>query len=237
MLIRTIFNDMEKGYFIDLAANEWRNISNSYGLESFNNWDGVCIEPNPQYHEGLLSNRRCKIFVNPVGMKNGENVTFNIGRGAFGGIVGGEFDNEQKKTGDVTFELVTLTTILDFVSAPTKIQYLSLDVEGAEYIAMKNFNFEKYTIYAMTVERPKPKLHSLLTKKGYVYVTELTNWGECLYLHHSLPNFAEMYAKFHQEKISNWYGKEREYVRLPKWDGNVAEYLIQAEKIYKEHHE
>jgi hypothetical protein len=237
MLILTIFNDMQNGYFIDLAANDWKSLSNTYGIEGFNNWNGVCIEPNPQYHGGLLCNRRCKIFTNPVGLQNGEKVTFNIGGGAFGGIVGSEFDNVREKAGDVTFETVTLTTILDFVSAPTKIQYLSLDVEGAEYIAMKGFNFEKYTIYAMTVERPKGKLHALLTKNGFVFVYMFSHFGECLYLDHSLPNFGEMFPKFYQDKMPHWNGKDHEYLRLPKWDGNVADYLTQAEKVYKEHHE
>jgi hypothetical protein len=237
MLIKTIFNDMPNGYFIDLASNDWDKLSNSYVLEGFNNWNGVCIEPNPQYHGGLLCNRRCKIFVNPVGLQNGEKVTFNIGGGVYGGIVGGEFDNAQKKTGDVTYELVTLTTILDFVYAPRQIQYLSLDVEGAEYLAMKNFNFEKYTIYAMTVERPKPKLHSLLAKNGFVFTYVLTVFGECLYLHHSLPNFGEMFSKFYQDKMPHWNDQDHQYLRRPKWDGNAAEYVSRAEKGFKEHHD
>jgi FkbM family methyltransferase len=236
MLMLTIFNDMENGYFIDLAANDWKHISNSYLLEGFNNWKGVCIEPNPMYIVGLLSNRKCKIFTNPVGQKNGETVTFNLGA-ANGGIVGNEFDNVQEKPGDTTFETVTLTTILDFVSAPTKIQYLSLDVEGAEYIAMKGFNFEKYTIYAMTVERPKGKLHALLTKNGFVFIYMFSHFGECLYLHHSLPNFEAMLKKFHQDTVPEWNEKKHEYLRLPKWDANITEYLNKAEKIYLEHHD
>jgi hypothetical protein len=46
-----------------------------------------------------------------------------------------------------------------------------------------------------------------------------------------------MYAKFYQDKMPHWNSKDREYVRVPKWDGNVADYLTQAEKVYKEHHE
>lgn len=46
-----------KGYFIDLAANDFKFLSNSYSLETFEHWEGVCIEANRQYWEGHLSRR------------------------------------------------------------------------------------------------------------------------------------------------------------------------------------
>ena len=46
------------GYFIDLAANDWKYLSNTYSLERYGGWNGLCIEPNSIYWEGYL-NRRC----------------------------------------------------------------------------------------------------------------------------------------------------------------------------------
>tara|TARA_Y100001954_G_scaffold215245_1_gene245355 strand:+ start:400 stop:522 length:123 start_codon:yes stop_codon:yes gene_type:complete len=34
------------GYFIDLAANDWQKDSNAYALETFDGWNGLCVEPN-----------------------------------------------------------------------------------------------------------------------------------------------------------------------------------------------
>ena len=31
-------------FFIDLAANDWRRIPNSYSLETYDGWSGICIE-------------------------------------------------------------------------------------------------------------------------------------------------------------------------------------------------
>ena len=49
------------GTFIDLAANDWRIFSNSLSLERDHGWTGLCIEPNPVYHPGLLRYRTCDV--------------------------------------------------------------------------------------------------------------------------------------------------------------------------------
>ena len=40
------------GYFIDLAANDWQKDSNTYALEAFDDWNGLCVEPNDVYWSG-----------------------------------------------------------------------------------------------------------------------------------------------------------------------------------------
>lgn len=75
-----------------------------------------------------------------------------------GGIVGDEFDNHNDSTAksgvDITMYTTTLTHVLDLVNAPKRIDYMSLDIEGAEYHALKGFDFRRYTIDLITVERP-----------------------------------------------------------------------------------
>ena len=51
------------GFFVDLAANDWKQLSNTLMLELWNNWAGICIEPVSAHWVGLLSNRKCKIFI------------------------------------------------------------------------------------------------------------------------------------------------------------------------------
>ena len=58
IMIIQLFDDKEHGYFVDLAANQYRDSSNTYVLEYFNKWRGVCIEANPMYHQELVSFRR-----------------------------------------------------------------------------------------------------------------------------------------------------------------------------------
>jgi hypothetical protein len=48
-VISKLLKGKRNGYFVDLAANDAVQISNTYALETFFDWDGLCIEPNPEY--------------------------------------------------------------------------------------------------------------------------------------------------------------------------------------------
>ena len=49
----------------------------------------------------------------------------------------------------------SLLSILDEAKAPRTIEYLSLDIEGAELYVMEHFPFDTYTFLVITVERPR----------------------------------------------------------------------------------
>ena len=73
-----LLHNLDGGYFIDLAANDAANISNTYALETYHNWTGICIEPNPKYWAGL-SYRKCQVIAAAVGRQRMEHVHFNYG--------------------------------------------------------------------------------------------------------------------------------------------------------------
>jgi len=218
MLILEVFNDKSNGYFVDLAANDWSHLSNSFVLEYYNKWRGVCIEPDPSYLIGLLSHRKCAIFVNPVSSSNGDKIKFNFA-GPFGGIVGNDFDNKHVGRSAIDLYTITLTSVLDFVNAPTVIDYMSLDVEGAEWHVMSSFNFTKYVFLTITIERPTSNLHQLLVIHGYRFVAVISEFGECLYFHHSLKNFMHQMNKRHNGHNIMWYDTPHRFLLHPKWNG------------------
>jgi hypothetical protein len=288
MFVLKIFSDKENGYFIDLAANHWLVLSNTFVPEYYNQWQGICIEPLPSYQLGLLTHRKCKLFLNPVSLKSGEIVKFHSAE-AFSGIISDvdgpesvkdssattttadssdtqkqslaadehsstsvskgevstttttasvetgkaattaaseekeEFDN--KGNFNVNYDLhlttATLNDILDFAKTPSIIDYMSLDIEGAEYYAMKGLNFSKYTILLLSVERPKAKLHWLLVKHGFVFLYMSSAWGDCYYLHHTIPNFVSLMKEHHQLGPYVWENSAaRHYLEYPKWTGS-----------------
>jgi hypothetical protein len=54
--------------------------------------------------------------------------------------------------------------------APPVIEYMSLDIEGAEWVALKDFPFDEFRILCMTIERggnSYNKLRAMLRVKGY----------------------------------------------------------------------
>jgi hypothetical protein len=174
------------GYFIDLAANEAVEYSNTLGLEK-HGWNGLCVEPNPTYWYGL-SHRKCTV----VGALLGESVDkvevkF---RGVYGGIVGkmpDQMANRKKEPEALVEERYTapIKDVLKMFNVPKTIDYMSLDIEGAEHLVMKNFPFNEYTIKVLTVERPNTELKRLLATNGYTMVKSLAWWGETLWVHKS----------------------------------------------------
>lgn len=235
--ILSILQDMSHGYFIDLAANDFKAGSNSYLLEQFNFWNGVCIEPNSIYWKNILANRRCHLYVNPVSGKAGEKVKFRMAT-AFGGIVGEEFDQRERENdaASVELETTTLTLILDHAKAPHVINYMNLDIEGAELVAMSGFDFNKYKIWLINVERPKPKLHYLLAKHGYVFLHSMTEYGDILYVHFSTPNFEKIFKDQYQSIPPVWFHQTQEHFSVPKWTGDSQKYVEDAAKLYKSLH-
>ena len=69
-----------------------------------------------------------------------------------------------------------MTKILDEAEAPNKIDFLSLDVEGAELAVLSGINFKKYNFKYMLVEcRKKNDIKNYLQKHGYKLVEKLSH--------------------------------------------------------------
>lgn len=225
-VVAEIFRSKPKGYFVDLAANHFIHLSNTYTLEQDFNWTGVCIEPNPMYRHDLVTKRSCTVSVNPIGAVTGEKVTFRM-KHVFGGIVGASMDNKEEdtadKSGDTTLTLVTLSDLLDYVQAPKRIDYFSLDVEGAEALVLEGVDFSKYTFLVLSIERPTAAIHEQLTKNGFWFFRVLSSWGDVIYLHEDLPGLADWMAtevaKEGDLRTPRWKRSEHSFLTKPFfWD-------------------
>ena len=95
---------------------------------------------------------------------------------------------------------VRLEHLLRVHGAPKVIDYLSLDVEGAEESVMRDFPFGDFTFHAVTIERPNANLMALLEKNGYVFFGEVGSFGERIFAHESLPGgIAAAKTRYDQE--------------------------------------
>lgn len=176
------------GYFIDLAANDAKDLTNTLALERDHGWNGLCIEPNPGYWYGL-SHRKCTVVAALVGGTTPARVQVKF-RGVYGGIVGKLDDKmaNRKQEPDAPLDdryTVPMRHVLQEFGVPRTIDYMSLDVEGSELDVMKDFPFDEYTIRIMTIERPSNDLKTLLESNGYIKLKRLAWWGETLWAHKS----------------------------------------------------
>jgi FkbM family methyltransferase len=182
-IVARLLRNKRDGYFVDIAANDAIRFSNTIGLERNLNWKGICIEANPKYWMGLAA-RDCQVVGAVVG-NDREEVSFNFKNKALGGIVGNSFDNKNSLGRDIAVT-VTLMEVFDRMQAPRVIDYLSLDVEGAEGIVLQSSVLDGYRFRLLTIERPKDSLKQLLQEKGYVMIKQLAKFGETLWMHSSV---------------------------------------------------
>jgi FkbM family methyltransferase len=175
------------GYYVDVGSADGELISNTKLLDDLG-WKGVCIDPFPKN----MGQRTCQVFRQPVFSESGKLVKFRAA-GNLGGI---DQDLNRYKSTDavahapmVEFVTATLDGILAKAHAPKYIDYMNLDVEGAEYDVLRGLSFDRYQIGSLTVEHnyemaKREAIHNLLAAKGYVRVRswEVDDW----YVHGSL---------------------------------------------------
>jgi len=175
-------------FFIDLACADGVTINNTFFLEKHLNWNGLLFEPNPMYKNQIRDNRSSVHINKCVTDKIGDVVNFRMDNGMLGGIVESDFDNNEKNRGKellkaeiVSLETTTLEFELESNNAPSIIDFMSLDVEGAEYLVLKAFPFDKYKFRCIAIERPSPDLDLLLDSKNYIQVKHLKH--DVIYVH------------------------------------------------------
>lgn len=182
---------------MDLASNDAVHLSNTFMLEQKYGWRGLCVEPNPVYTAGYI-HRKCTFVQAVVGPRDNVTVQFNLHNLTLGGVVG--FDNTQATNETELLYTVSLERLLRDFQMPRVIDYLSLDIEGAEAWAFETFPWDAYTFLVMTVERPKPELKMMFDQRGYVYVCDHGTFGDEMWIHQRLPNFEAVRKKYGTQK-------------------------------------
>lgn len=147
LILNRIFPNMTYGFFVDIGAGDGICISNTYTMEKFYNWSGICIEPcNNSYNE-LIKNRNCKTSNLLVSDHNGQNDFYEITSNGYYDSYFSSVTLPPEKYKEYNFgkkQCDTLYNILDNLRAPTLIHYLSIDTEGSEFKILKKFFEDEY---------------------------------------------------------------------------------------------
>ena len=169
-VVSTLLASKHGGYFIDLAASEPLMHSNTRALERDFGWNGICIEANPRYWDRFASWRPCCSLVGAAVATRREELGFHA-YGPFsgmGGLIVAGADNARRNA-TMRVQAVPIAEIISRFRVPPAIDYLSLDLEGAEGLAMATFPFATHRIAVLSVERPKLSLQAVLEANGYRY--------------------------------------------------------------------
>jgi hypothetical protein len=120
-----------------------------------------------------METRTCQMFKEVVYDQGGTTVTFHTA-GELGGVAASLESTRSlvDKSPTVQFTTVTLGDVLERGKAPSFIHFMSLDIEGAELLALKGLPFGKYRFGAFAIEHnfEEPKrgdILKLLEGHGY----------------------------------------------------------------------
>jgi FkbM family methyltransferase len=166
------------GFFVEFGATDGVLLSNSWLLEKYFDWNGICAEPNPKLFQQLQQNRSCMLSSACVYRSSGKQMRFVLAN-AYGGLEDlGRDDlhvdkrNAYAEAGNVID--VTTTSLLDLLDqqgAPAVIDYLSIDTEGSELAILEGFDWNRYDFRCITVEHnfteQRQGIRRLLEAHGY----------------------------------------------------------------------
>ena len=145
-----------RGYYIELGAFDGRKESNTRFFDECLHWDGLLIEGNPGMYRELARNRpHAARFFGAAGCPRvGDSVDFWTARSTIGGVLAlaraGKNGTTTKNVASVP--CFPLQFALDTMEVPARVDFLSLDVEGAELDVLRTLNLSQTKIRVVLVE-------------------------------------------------------------------------------------
>lgn len=137
----SLFLGPQKGIFVEVGAYEPIVQSQSYHLE-VGGWDGVLVEPVPAQAQDLRKARRAQVFevacVGPEAAERPVNLLSQRGLSTLHFKPGKKYDAPVIEVTGMTLNQVLVTAGVDHVD------FLSVDVEGAEPDVLRGFDFARY---------------------------------------------------------------------------------------------
>ena len=190
----------EGGSFLEMGGNNGLHESNTRCLEAYFGWSGYLIEENPQLYRDLCRNRPKAVGMSlavrpragtvnltiPVrhkdryGRKNG---TFAAAPAAGIAEYFGRAHNATFRVDDAAVtRQVPCLPLHSIILGNQGLDYLSVDVEGAEMMALQTFPWERIKPRVVGVEQSadsQPKnaaVRGLLRENGYALVGTAVTW-------------------------------------------------------------
>lgn len=172
IIINELFNLCKNGTFVEFGACDGKFLSNTYTLEKYFDWNGILIEPDENYFNKLVTNRKATCVKELVYSENDIDLFYETSNKP-------ELNKISLNKNGIKFKSKTLEKILDEKNCPKIIHYMSVDVEGSEFEILKNFPFNsKYVVYCVSIEygldiNYKNKINNLMLENNYILYKEL----------------------------------------------------------------
>ena len=155
-LDRFIFGKKRDGFFIDIGGNDPIAINNTYFFEKNRGWSGLAFEPIEHQREKWKPARKTECLPYALGSSNGETEFCEYEAHVMSGL-SSAVDFDGKIVRRYKIPVRKLSDILE-ERGIKHVDFVSLDVEGAEIDVLSGIDFDKVNISCFTIE----------TNKGYI---------------------------------------------------------------------
>jgi FkbM family methyltransferase len=186
MIAYLYFKGRWEGFYIDIGANDGVSFSNTYVFEQMG-WQGICVEPLPDVFTQLKINRNCDCYNVAISDKIEENVKFikGFGQNTMWSGLDEKMSNIHKsviKNGKyeyINVKTITFNDLMKDYPDVCFVDFLSIDVEGAEISVLSSIDFKKYQFGLITIENNKEveglgnKIINFMRQKDYIVLMDL----------------------------------------------------------------
>ncbi len=182
------FKRKRKGTFIDIGGFDGLIASNTLFFELIRGWRGLLLEPSPTLFKRAAKVRRCRCLQRAIAQEVGRQPFLHVLDGylEMGGLKSSYDETTHKRLGEhpkhreetIDVETVSLEALFEEFDL-TEVDYISLDVEGAEVAILESFPFERFRVGAWTIETRlnKERIDALMEAQGYRRAETLADDG------------------------------------------------------------
>lgn len=177
-VVARILNGRRNGIFLDVGAYDGRTGSNTLYFETHLGWTGVLVEPVKQHREMAEMWRRAPCLPYAVSDADGEASFIAVTRGytQMSGLTH-HYDaamldriraDPRHAEHRITVPTRTLTAICDEAGL-SRIDFLSLDIEGGEEAAIAAFDHDRIRVDVWAIENNAgtSRISALMRDRGY----------------------------------------------------------------------
>lgn len=155
----TVFKGHNNGFYMDVGAHDGVKINNTLYFEKNYDWHGINIEANPKVFRELIQNRPNDINVNCAVCNEDGTSEFLCNTGYTEMLSGlsktydprhmSRLNRENRNRKGTTSRIQVITKRIETICDENNVKhinYLSIDVEGAEMEVIASINFDKVFI-------------------------------------------------------------------------------------------
>jgi FkbM family methyltransferase len=145
VLINKFFGGRRTGRYLEVGAYDGVGFSNTYFLDALG-WDGILVEPAPDQAEACRRSRPHSRVIQAACGRGGGRIRFKVVKGNVGigtlSYMGDDAKHERRiaREGGTIEEVEVPLLTLDEIIGDSKIDLLSIDVEGAELQVLESGN-------------------------------------------------------------------------------------------------